>query len=114
MKIQNHLHSNPESLREKKLEPSVFSPLDPLASTYGQLSTNDVMRRGRMGDAYVKSKRLTRAEVDTIVQMQEKEQIRFGEAAVRLGLLTKDEVREVLDVQFDYTSFTSNGKLANI
>ena len=115
MKISNHLHSNTtDSLREKTLEPSVFSPLDPLASTYGQLSTNDVMRRGRMGDAYVKSKRLTPAEVDAIVQMQEKDQIRFGEAAVRLGLLTKDEVREVLDVQFDYTSFTSNGKLANI
>ena len=114
MKIEKNIQSTSDSLREKSLEPSAFSPLDPMASTFGQLSTKDVMRRGRMGDAYVKSKKLTPDEVDAIVQLQEKDQIRFGEAAVRLGLLTKDDVREVLDVQFDYTSFTSNGKLSSI
>ena len=110
----NGLKSNTDSSSEKQLESSAFSPLDPLGSTFGQLSAKDVMRRGRMGDAYIKSKRLTAEEVDSIVQLQEKLQIRFGEAAVILGLLTKDEVREVLDVQFDYTSFMTNGKPSSI
>jgi protein-tyrosine kinase len=114
MKSSNDLRSNADSLEEKKIEPSGFTPLDPLASTFGRLSTKDVMRRGRMGDAYVKSERLTTQEVDTIVQLQDKLKIRFGEAAVILGLLTKDEVREVLDVQFDYASLTPNGRPSKI
>ena len=67
-----------------------------------------------MGDAYIKSNRLIQAEVDEIVQLQNRLHIRFGEAAIRLGLLTEEEVRDVLDKQFNYATFGSTGKAQKI
>lgn len=63
------------------------------------------MRRGRMGDAYVRAKRLTVEDVDMIVALQKRLDIRFGDAAIRLGLLSETEVREALNTQFNYSSF---------
>jgi protein-tyrosine kinase len=95
------------SLEREHKEASVFTPLDMGASAFTHLSPEVVMRKGRMGDAYIKSNKLTRSEVDEIVQLQNRLHIRFGEAAVRLGLLTEEEVRDVLDKQFNYASFAA-------
>lgn len=70
--------------------------------------------KGRMGDAYIKANKLSPTEVDAIVQLQNELNIRFGEAAVKLGLLTQEDVREVLDRQFDYASFADNGGVSRI
>ena len=93
---------------------SAFSPLDLSDSSFNQLSPELVMRKGRMGDAYIKTNRLTPQEVEDIVQLQNRLHIRFGEAAVRLGLLTEEEVQEVLDKQFNYASFGVKGKASKI
>ena len=69
---------------------------------------------GRMGEAYIKANKLSLEDVDAIVQLQNELNIRFGEAAIRLGLLTEEDVREVLDVQFDYASFAANGGASRI
>lgn len=76
--------------------------------TFGNLSSEQVMRKGRMGDAYVKAKRLTPDDVKMIVDLQNRLNIRFGDAAVRLGLLTEEEVRQALNTQFDYGAFPSS------
>ena len=70
--------------------------------------------QGRMGDAYIRANKLSPAEVDAIVRLQNELNIRFGEAAVRLKLLTEEDVREVLDQQFDYASFAANGGVSRI
>jgi chain length determinant protein tyrosine kinase EpsG len=62
-----------------------------------------------MGDAYIKSKKLTPDEVKIIVDLQKRLDIRFGDAAIRLGLLTEADVQEALNAQFNYGSFSSNG-----
>lgn len=93
---------------------SEFVAIDATSSAFGRLSQDVVMRKGRMGDAYIKSNRLTREEVDEIVQLQNRLHIRFGEAAVRLGLLTDEEVKEVLDKQFNHASPTAKGKASKI
>lgn len=95
-------------------EPSVFTPIDPTASAFSNLSPEVVMRKGRMGDAYIKANKLTPEEVEEIVQLQNRLHIRFGEAAVRLGLLTEGEVSEVLGKQFNYATFASNGLASKI
>ena len=89
-------------------KPSVFTPLDSSQSAFGQLSSDEVMRRGRMGDAYVKANKLTPFEVEMIVDLQKKFDIRFGDAAVRLGLLTEDDVADALNAQFNYAVFSAH------
>ena len=88
--------------------PSVFSPLDPSRSALENVSSDEVMRRGRMGDAYVKANKLTPFEVGVIVDSQKKFDLRFGDAAVKLGLLTDDDVSDVLNAQFNYTVFSAH------
>lgn len=85
-------------------EASAFSPFDASESTLGRLTEETVMRRGRMGDAFIKSGRLTRDQVDAIVQLQNARGILFGEAAVQLGFLSPSEVEDVLDKQFNFNS----------
>lgn len=99
---------------DKVMPQSEFVAIDATSSAFGRLSQDAVMRKGRMGDAYIKSKRLTREEVEEIVELQSRLHIRFGEAAVRLGLLTDEEVKEVLDKQFNYTSALAKGKVLKI
>ena len=89
-------------------KPSVFTPLDSSQSAFGQLSSDEVMRRGRMGDAYIKANKLTPFEVEMIVDLQKKFDIRFGDAAVRLGLLTEDDVADALNAQFNYAVFSAH------
>lgn len=100
--------SEPLDYERKEAKPSVFSPVDSSQSTFGKLSPDEVMRRGRMGDAYVKANKLTPHEVDMIVDLQKRMQIRFGDAAVRLGLLTEDDVTDALNAQFSYGSFSNH------
>ncbi len=98
----------------KSAPQSEFVAIDANSSAFHKMSSDVVMRKGRMGDAYIKSGRLTTDEVEEIVQLQNRLNIRFGEAAVRLGLLTQEEVKEVLDRQFNHFSFLSKGNSAKI
>ncbi|MBK6649000.1 MAG: capsular biosynthesis protein [Betaproteobacteria bacterium] len=93
-----------QSARKVQQEASVFSPFNPTESTLGQLSEEAVMRKGRMGDAFIKSNRLTKEQVEAIVRLQKERGMRFGEAAVKLGLLSSNEVEDVLDKQFNFNT----------
>ncbi|TXT40142.1 MAG: chain length determinant protein tyrosine kinase epsg [Comamonadaceae bacterium] len=58
-----------------------------------------------MGDACIQANKLTHQQVDAIVELQQRLHIRFGDAAIKLGFLTESDVREMLNIQFDYGSF---------
>lgn len=55
-----------------------------------------------IGVYFVENGRLTPAETDQILRLQQSENIRFGDAAIELGLLSPDDVRLALSDQFDY------------
>src|ERR1700712_1008098 len=55
-----------------------------------------------IGAILVDSGRLTPENAERILRLQKDEGLRFGEAAIRLGLLTEDDIRHALSHQFDY------------
>lgn len=61
-----------------------------------------------IGEVLRRSKNLTEAQVEQIVQHQRRHQMRFGEAAVALRLASADEVLWALSQQFNY-SYTKDG-----
>jgi len=77
-------------------------------------AADSLVIESRMGDACIASHRLTRAEVDNVLALQVQKQLRFGEAAVALGLLTESDVRELLNVQFNNAAFASPELMARI
>jgi chain length determinant protein tyrosine kinase EpsG len=55
-----------------------------------------------IGDLIAEARQLTRDQVDTILALQRKTGLRFGEAAIRLGLATTDDVLAALARQYHY------------
>ncbi|KAF1045984.1 polysaccharide biosynthesis tyrosine autokinase [Xylophilus sp.] len=58
----------------------------------------------KIGDRFVQAGLLTPAQVERVVERQLADGIRFGEAAVRLGLLGDADVQSVLAQQFRYAA----------
>ena len=62
-----------------------------------------VVRTDRpIGTILVDDGKLTHAEVERVLKMSKGKGLRFGEAAVRLGLITEADVRMALAKQFDF------------
>ena len=62
-----------------------------------------VMRSDRLiGAILVEEGKLTAAEIDKVLDLQRDEGMRFGEAAVRLGLISDNDVRFALAKQYDF------------
>jgi len=55
-----------------------------------------------LGQILVQGGRLAPEDVDRVVEFQREKGLRFGQAGQRLGLLTADDLRYGLSVQFDY------------
>lgn len=55
-----------------------------------------------IGGLLVESGRLTALEVERVMHLQRERGLRFGEAAVKLGLVTKFDVEQALSKQFDF------------
>jgi protein-tyrosine kinase len=55
-----------------------------------------------IGAILVDSGRINVAEAEQILRLQKQEGIRFGEAALKLGLLDEDDIRHALSYQFGY------------
>jgi protein-tyrosine kinase len=55
-----------------------------------------------IGAILVEEGKLSAKEIDRVLDVQRAEGVRFGEAAVRLGLVTVDEVRFALAKQYDF------------
>jgi chain length determinant protein tyrosine kinase EpsG len=68
--------------------------------------SNAIMRTERsIGAILVEDGKLSNKEIDRVLDVQRREGVRFGEAAVRLGLITDDEVRYALAKQYDFPHF---------
>lgn len=55
-----------------------------------------------IGAILVEDGKLSSREIERILDVQRNQGVRFGEAAVRLGLVTEEEVRYALAKQFDF------------
>jgi protein-tyrosine kinase len=58
-----------------------------------------------IGALLVDSGRLSPADLEVVMRLARAEDLRFGEAAVKLGLVTKADVQHALARQFDYPYF---------
>jgi receptor protein-tyrosine kinase len=65
-----------------------------------QLNNTDPARS--IGDIWVATKRLDERDLQRILECQEKEGLPFGEAAIALKILSKDDIDFALNQQFDY------------
>src|SRR5688572_23165739 len=63
-----------------------------------------------IGAILVEEGKLTHKEVERVLERQRADQVRFGEAAVRLGLITEDDVRFALAKQYDMPHFTPSSE----
>jgi protein-tyrosine kinase len=61
----------------------------------------------RMGELFIQAGKLSRAQVDQIISLQETSQLRFGEAARQLNLLSEQDIQAVLAHQFNYVTATN-------
>jgi protein-tyrosine kinase len=57
----------------------------------------------RMGQLLIESGKLIAEDADRILEIQQREGLRFGDAAKKLGLLTEDDIQRALAQQFEYT-----------
>jgi receptor protein-tyrosine kinase len=66
-----------------------------------------VVRADRsIGAILIEEGKLTPREVERVLERQRADKVRFGEAAVRLGLITPEDVRFALAKQYDMPHFT--------
>lgn len=66
-----------------------------------------VVRSDRtLGAILVEEGKLSAKEIERVLDVQRAHGVRFGEAAVRLGLVTEDEVRYALAKQYDFPHLT--------
>ena len=63
-----------------------------------------------IGAILVEEGKLTPREVERVLERQRTDKVRFGEAAVRLGYITPEDVRFALAKQYDMPHFTSSSE----
>lgn len=68
------------------------------------MATQPSSAADKMGDRFLAAGLLTEGQVARVVELQNTASIRFGEAAVHLGLLTEQNVQEMLSRQFNYAT----------
>jgi receptor protein-tyrosine kinase len=63
-----------------------------------------------IGAILMEEGKLTAREIERVLERQREDKVRFGEAAVRLGLITEDDVRFALAKQYDMPHFTPSSE----
>ena len=63
-----------------------------------------------IGAILLEEGKLTPHEIERVLERQRQDKVRFGEAAVRLGLITEDDVRFALAKQYDMPHFTPSSE----
>jgi protein-tyrosine kinase len=90
----------------------VLEPLRPAAAHSGAAATaavGDGPATGSIGDFLTTLRDLKPEQVERILAHQRQHGVRFGEAAVALGLASREDVLVALSQQFDYPVATSGG-----
>ncbi len=65
------------------------------------ISTNPA-RTGKIGRMLVQLGKISTEDTEKVLRAQEKSGLLFGETAIKLGLVTEADVRQVLSLQFSY------------
>ena len=63
-----------------------------------------------IGAILLEEGKLNHGEIERVLERQRADRVRFGEAAVRLGLITEDDVRFALAKQYDMPHFTPSSE----
>ena len=63
-----------------------------------------------IGAILLEEGKLTQREIEKVLERQRQDKVRFGEAAVRLGFITEDDVRFALAKQYDMPHFTPSSE----
>lgn len=63
---------------------------------------NDTHKDRSIGATLIDAGKLTLEDAERVLRLQKTEGIRFGEAAVKLGLVSAAEIQQILARQFDY------------
>jgi len=63
-----------------------------------------------IGAILLEEGKLTQREIEKVLERQRHDKVRFGEAAVRLGFITEDDVRFALAKQYDMPHFTPSSE----
>jgi protein-tyrosine kinase len=61
-----------------------------------------VRANGHIGALLVDSGKITQEEADRVMRLQREKGLRFGDAAVKLGLITSNDIEQVLSQQFEF------------
>lgn len=74
-----------------------------IATTPDPIIARAVQSTGRsIGALLMDAGRITPEAAERILKLQKEKNLRFGEAAIELGLLTEDDIQHALSRQFDY------------
>lgn len=109
--ISDHMHLFDEADERGSDYSTQFGDSEAVSALGGShipIQPNATELGGRMGQAFVNARKLTQDEVVRIIQLQRRKRIRFGEAAIKLGLLTEADVHEVLSQQFNYQTISKH------
>lgn len=69
----------------------------------------------RLGDALIAHTKLKQQDIDRVLAFQADKNILFGEAAIQLGLITKEDLQKALSEQFNYSYLhDGNQKLSQL
>lgn len=66
-----------------------------------------------IGRILLETGKIRAEDADSILRLQKEQGLRFGDAAVRLGLATEDDIRHVLARQFDYPCLPADSTAAD-
>lgn len=75
---------------------------DIIAAFVPRITEHDSHKDRSIGATLIDAGKLTPESAERILRLQKEEGIRFGEAAVKLGLATDADIQQVLSHQFDY------------
>lgn len=58
--------------------------------------------QANIGKLLLEAGKIRAEDADSILSVQKEQGVRFGEAAIKLGLVTEADIRQVISLQFDY------------
>lgn len=68
-----------------------------------EFNAGATLQAGTIGKLLIETGRLNAEQADVVLAMQKKENIRFGEAAIKLGFIKESDIQFALSRQFSYS-----------
>jgi len=65
-------------------------------------AANNPVNDNSIGRLLLQLGKISSADADRIIQTQREKGLRFGDAALKLGMITESDIRQVLSMQFNY------------